>query len=72
MLFGLFDIATQVFYTNVLPGDFSGGVTPDSIPNSEVKSSSADDTTNGGKVGRCQGFFLFFIYNTVSIFCPST
>ena len=40
-------------------GGFSGGTTPESIPNSEVKSSSAEDTTNGGKVGRCQGFSFF-------------
>ena len=28
-------------------GAFSGGVTPDPIPNSEVKPSSADDTPSG-------------------------
>lgn len=32
-------------------GVFSGGATPDPIPNSEVKSSCADDTIFG-KVGR--------------------
>lgn len=41
-----------------LPGGFSGGVTPDPIPNSEVKSSSADDTAIRGKVGRRQGFLF--------------
>ena len=29
----------------IFPGGFGGGVTPDPIPNSEVKPSSADDTT---------------------------
>ena len=45
---------------NRFPGDNGGDVTPDPIPNSEVKLSSADDTTIGGKVGHRQGF-LFFI-----------
>ena len=42
-------------------GGYSGSVTPDPIPNSEVKPSYADDTAplRGGKVGRCQ-VFLFF------------
>ena len=42
----------------IFPGGFIGGATPDPIPNSAVKSSRADDTTIGGKVGRCQGFIF--------------
>ena len=49
-------ISRSVVY-NSFPGDNGGGVTPDPIPNSEVKPSSADDTTIGGKVGHRQGFF---------------
>lgn len=41
------------------PGGCSGGETPDPIPNSAVKPSSADDTAIGGKVGHCQDIFLF-------------
>lgn len=39
----------------------SGGVPPVSIPNTEVKPSSADGTApfTGGRVGRRQAFFLF-------------
>ena len=42
-------------------GSHSGSVTPDPIPNSEVKPSYANDTASlrGGKVGRCQVFFVF-------------
>jgi hypothetical protein len=42
-----------------LPGDFIAGATPDPIPNSAVKPRRADDTANGGKVGRRQDFFPF-------------
>ena len=40
-------------------GDLSGGVTPDSIPNSEVKSSCADGTAGFpcGRVGHRRVFF---------------
>ena len=38
------------------PGGYGGGATPDPIPNSEVKPSSAHDTGIAGKVGRCQDF----------------
>ncbi len=43
------------------PGDNGGGVTPVSIPNTEVKSSSADGTAYSfrGRVGHCQDLFLF-------------
>lgn len=39
-------------------GDFSAGATPDPIPNSAVKSGSADDTTGHtvGKVGHRQNY----------------
>ena len=42
------------------PGDNGGGVTPVSIPNTEVKSSSADGTADSfrGKVGHCQDMLL--------------
>ena len=38
------------------PGDNGGGVTPVPIPNTEVKSSSADGTAYSfrGRVGHCQ------------------
>ena len=38
------------------PGDYGGGVTPVPIPNTEVKSSSADGTAYSfrGRVGHCQ------------------
>ena len=45
---------------NRFPGDNGGDVTPDPIPNSEVKLSCVDDTTIGGKVEHRQGFFYFF------------
>ena len=50
-------------------GDYSGGVTPVPIPNTEVKPSNADDTApvRGGKVGRRQVFFCLFITLDVSI-----
>lgn len=38
-------------------GGFGGRETPESIPNSAVKPSSADDTAICGKVGRRQEFF---------------
>ena len=42
------------------PGDNGGGVTPVSIPNTEVKSSSADGTAYSfcGRVGHCRDFSL--------------
>ena len=46
----------------VKPGDISKVVTPDPIPNSEVKHFSSDDTSNliRGKVGHCRAFILLF------------
>ena len=38
-------------------GCYSEGETPDPIPNSAVKTLSADDTATGGKVGRSRYFF---------------
>ncbi len=50
------------------PGDNGGGVTPVSIPNTEVKSSSADGTAYSfrGRVCHCQdlsfcSFLAFFL-----------
>ena len=42
------------------PGDNGGGVTPVSIPNTEVKSSSADGTAYSfcGRVGHCRDMLL--------------
>ena len=44
----------------IMPGDYGGGGIPVPIPNTEVKPSNADDTASlkGGKVGRCQAFFI--------------
>ena len=52
-------IQNSIDDTIVFPGDYSGGETPEPIPNSAVKPSSVDDTTIGGKVERRQGFFFF-------------
>ena len=43
-----------------IPGDNGGGVTPVPIPNTEVKSSSADGTAYSfcGRVGRCRDMLL--------------
>ena len=45
-------------------GGYGGGDIPVPISNTEVKPSNADDTASqrGGKVGRCQAFFLFLDY----------
>ena len=45
-------------------GGYGGSVTPDPISNSEVKPSYADDTAplRGGKVGRCQAFFILKLF----------
>jgi hypothetical protein len=39
-----FAFVSFVFYGLLFPGGFSGGATPVPIPNTEVKSSSADGT----------------------------
>lgn len=46
------------------PGDNGGGVTPVSIPNTEVKSSSADGTAYSfrGRVGHCQDSFYIVLF----------
>ena len=58
------------------PGDNGGGVTPVSIPNTEVKSSSADGTAYSfcGRVGHCRDFSLlkFSLIGCLSyIFCSA-
>lgn len=54
------------------PGDNGGGVTPVSIPNTEVKSSSADGTAYSfcGRVGHCRDFSLL-IFKFSCIFCSA-
>ena len=49
----------------IIPGDYSGEVTPVPIPNTAVKLFCADGTAFRGRVGRCQVFFLpvFSIFN---------
>lgn len=53
-----------MFYASVislfpLSGGYGGRVTPDSIPNSEVKPACADGTAglSCGRVGRCRSYF---------------
>ena len=58
----LFPLLPQIF--NLMPGDYTAGVTPLPIPNREVKPRRADGTASFrcGRVGRCQAFFYFFQY----------
>ena len=54
--------AVRFTHTVCMPGDHSEGVPPVPISNTEVKPFSADGTAlRGGRVGRCQAFFIYNI-----------